>query len=78
MSFKYCVVILFSALAKEFNQSLNPWTGNIRFIIYREALCDLVSFVQFEKREKYPWKSVTLVKLEAFASCKISKSNTPP
>ena len=26
---------------------------------YSDALCSLVSFVQFEKREKYPRRSVT-------------------
>ena len=28
----------------------------------REALQDLVPFVQFTKREKHPWRSVTFIK----------------
>ena len=27
-----------------------------------DSLCDLVPFVQFKKREKYPWRSVTFTK----------------
>ena len=27
------------------------------------ALRDLVPFVQFKKREKHPWRSVTLIKV---------------
>ena len=30
-----------------------------------DALRDLVPFVQFKKREKHPWRSVRLVKLQA-------------
>ena len=43
--------------------------------IYHEALCcrdalrDLVPFVQFKKREKHPWRSVTF--------SNFTKSNTP-
>ena len=32
----------------------------------RDALRDLVLFVQFKKREKHPWRSVILVKLQAY------------
>ena len=32
-----------------------------------DALRDLVLFVQFKKREKHPWRSVILVKLQAEA-----------
>ena len=35
------------------------------------ALRNLVPFVQFKKREKHPWRSVNLVKLQA-------KINTAP
>ena len=35
----------------------------------KNALRDLVSFVQFKKREKHPWRTVTF---------KNTKSNTPP
>ena len=38
------------------------------------ALRDLIPFVQFRKREKHPWRSVTLSKV---ASCNFTKSNTP-
>ena len=31
-----------------------------------DVLHDLVPFVQFKKREKHPWRSVTLVKLQNF------------
>ena len=36
------------------------------------ALCDLVPFVQFKKREKHPWRSVN------FSACNFTKINTPP
>ena len=36
-------------------------------IIY-DALRDLVSFVQFKKREKHPWRSVALLKLQVLSS----------
>ena len=32
-------------------------------LIICDALRDLVSFVQFKKREKHPWKSVTFSKV---------------
>ena len=41
------------------------------------ALCDLVPFVQFKKREKHPWGVLILVKLQA-AACNFNKINTPP
>ena len=31
--------------------------------VIRDALRDLVPFVQFKKREKHPWRSVTFRKL---------------
>ena len=34
-----------------------------------DALPDLVPFVQFEKREKQPWKSVTLLKVTFLHVC---------
>ena len=39
-----------------------------------DALRDLVPFVQFKKREKHPWKSVTFSK----EACNFTKSKTPP
>ena len=41
------------------------------------ALRDLVAFVQFKKREKHPWRSVNLIKLQAEA-CNFTNINTPP
>ena len=42
-----------------------------------DALCDLVPFVQFKKREKKPHGGVLLlIKLQDLA-CKYTKSNTP-
>ena len=37
-------------------QTLDNWPK------YCDALCDLVPFAQFEKREKHPWRSVTCSK----------------
>ena len=39
--------------------------------------CDarLVPFAQFKRREKHPWRSVTLSKV---AACNFTKSNTLP
>ena len=31
-----------------------------------DAFCDLVPFVQFEKREKHPWRSFTFSKVTGF------------
>ena len=33
---------------------------------YCDALRDLVSFVQFKKREKHPWRSATFIKVADF------------
>ena len=41
-----------------------------------DALRGLVSFVQFKKREKHPWRSVDLAMLQAEA-CNFTKINTP-
>ena len=38
-----------------------------------DILCDLISFVQFKKREKHPWRSVTFSKVAGY----FIKSNTP-
>ena len=37
-------------------------TNIFRFLIY-DALRDLVLFVQFKKREKHPWRSVSFSKV---------------
>ena len=42
-----------------------------------DVLRDLVPFVQFKKREKHPWRSVTFSKVAGLA-CNFTKSNTPP
>ena len=42
------------------------------FINICDVLRDLVPFVQFEKREKHPWGSITFSRLLA---CKFAKSN---
>ena len=39
------------------------------------ALRDLVPVVQFKKREKHQWMSVTFSKV---AACNFTKSNIPP
>ena len=41
------------------------------------ALRDLVAFEEIRKREKHPWASVNLIKLQALA-CNFTKINTPP
>ena len=41
------------------------------------ALHDLVPFVQFEKREKHPWRSINFSKVAGFA-CNFTNINTPP
>ena len=33
-----------------------------------DALRDLVTFVQFKKREKHPWRSVTFSKVPGFSN----------
>ena len=38
-----------------------------------DALSDLVPFVQFKKREKHPWRSVTLSKIAGFTFFKLYK-----
>ena len=43
------------------------------FINICDVLRDLVPFVQFEKREKHPWGSITFSRLLA---CKFAKSNS--
>ena len=32
-------------------------------VVVKYALCDLVPFVQFKKREKHPWRSVNFTKV---------------
>ena len=42
-----------------------------------DALRNLLSFVQFRKREKHPWRSVTFSKI-AGEACNNTKTNTSP
>ena len=42
-----------------------------------DALHDLVPFVQFKKRGKHSWRSVTFSKVTGF-SLRLYRSNTPP
>ena len=46
-------------------------------ILIRDALRDLVPFVQFEKRENTHGAALRLAKLQSSA-CNSTKSNTPP
>ena len=39
-----------------------------------DALRDLLSYVQFKKREKHPWRNVTF----SLVTLTFTKSNTPP
>ena len=43
------------------------------YMFIRDALHDLVPFIQFQKREKHPWRTVTFIKAFNF-----TKSNTAP
>ena len=38
-------------------------------VVICDVLRDLVPFVQFKKREKHPWRSVTLLKLTFLHGC---------
>ena len=38
-----------------------------------DILCDLISFVQFKKREKHPWRSVTFSKVAGFQPATLLK-----
>ena len=44
-----------------------PVTMIIIILLFNyDALCDLVSFAQFKKREKHQWRSVTFSKVAGF------------
>ena len=51
--------------------------GNTQ-LVYSDAFHDLVPFVQFKKREKHSWRSVTFSKDAGFISLHFTKSDTPP
>ena len=44
--------------------------------LHYDALHDLVSIVQFKKREIHPWRSITFS--NRLVACNFTKSNTPP
>ena len=46
------------------HKTLHLWDTLMR---YMDSLRDLVPFVQFKKREKHPWRSVTLTKFAGFS-----------
>ena len=49
----------------------------ITLITIRDVLRDLLPFVQFKKRKKHPWRSITFSKV-AGSACNFTKSNIPP
>ena len=47
-----------------------PWLSIFRTWKYCDALCDMVTFVQFKKRKKHPWLSpATLLKVTLLHGC---------
>ena len=56
----------------------NIYLGNKLRTSTRKRLCDalrdLVSFIQFEKREKSPWRNVTFSKVAGFSCTNNTKS----
>ena len=54
---------IFWRVVKETNEQAFP-----KLAIF-VALRDLVTFVQFKKREKHPWRSVDLLKLTLLHGC---------
>ena len=57
-----------------FFEESDYFEGNTSGALRCVALCDLVPFVKFKKREKHPWRSVTF-SASAFS---FTKSKTPP
>ena len=60
-------------MAESFLESFLPKLQVVDIACICDTVHDLVLFVQFKKREKHPWRSVT----SAEAS-NLTKSNTPP
>ena len=50
-----------------FIQKVARHNGNLNNIAISDALRDLVAYVQFKKREKDPWRSVTFSKVAGFS-----------
>ena len=61
-------MIVFHFPEKDINRVVQHFQGN-----ECGALCDLVPFVQYKKREKYPWRGVTFTE-----ACNFTKINAPP
>ena len=40
-----------------------PLLGSTYMMLLFDTLSDMVSFVQFKKRERFPWRSVTFSKV---------------
>ena len=63
----------------DFFQNLNTPLNRVSLKLFRENICDVlrdvVPFVQFKKREKHPWKSVTFSKVVGLA-CNFTKNDT--
>ena len=61
------------AIKGDHRSEMDYW-HKLFIIIVSGALRDLVPFVQFEKHEKHPWRSITFSKVAG----NFTKSNTPP
>ena len=69
----YCLTTARNRFFKYFfSKNMNNSSGNNLFVRNCNVLCDLVLFLQFKKREKYPGRSVTsaaLVKVTLLHGC---------
>ena len=57
---QYCSTIMRAAKIVLFDMLI------LTILTIDDALCDLVPFAQFKKREKHPWTSVTFSKVAGF------------
>ena len=81
LSIFVCLQIAFVSFYKSFACFQNKYACFKNAMVYFQktcgALCDLVPFVQFKKREKHPWKSVNFSKVAGFrlleCLCMLSK-----
>ena len=60
--------ILFTKMVKDSNDIF------LKYLLICATLRDLVAFVQFKKREKYPWRSVNFSKVAGFKPTTLLKS----
>ena len=51
----------------KFTHFISKEEENNKCYVKCDALRDFVSFVQFKKREKYPWRSVNFSKVASFS-----------